>query len=307
MFDPKSVKKIDIHAHALAFPEYAPFYKPGDPTSQWICAEDLIEMYDRLGIETGVLLPIVSAEGQLTPITTEMTKYLVDKYPDRFEWFCGVDPRAFPNSPDSDLVSLINHYKALGAKGVGEITTPLNIDDPRMYNLFAACAKCDMPAIIHINFTLDKLYGMYDDLGLPRIEKLLADMPDLKLIGHSTVFWTEISGDVTEASRGQYPKTPVTEGGRIVALMRKYPNLYCDISAGSGHGAMMRDPDFTARFIEEFSDRILYGCDICFATNTHPFPFVDFLEQMVADGNISEENYRKLVRENAIRILKLDK
>ena len=53
MFDPKSVKKIDIHAHVLAFPEYTPFYRPGDPKSQWICAEDLIEMYDRLGIETG--------------------------------------------------------------------------------------------------------------------------------------------------------------------------------------------------------------------------------------------------------------
>ena len=110
MFDPRSVKKIDIHAHALAFPEYTPFYKPGDPKSQWICAEDLIGMYDRLGIEAGVLLPIVSAEGQISPITTEMTKYIVDKYPGRFEWFCCVDPRAFPNAPDSDLVPFIEHY-----------------------------------------------------------------------------------------------------------------------------------------------------------------------------------------------------
>ncbi len=307
MFDPKSVKKIDIHAHATAFPEYYPPHSPGDPNFRWIDAEQLIEIYDRLGIERGVLLPLASAEGQTSPMTSEACKYLVDKHPDRFDWFCCVDPRAFPNTADGNLAMLINHYKSLGAKGVGEITALLDADDPKILNLFAACQACDMPAIIHISHTREKGYGIYDDLGLPRIEKLLAAFPGLKLIGHSTVFWTEISGDVTEATRAQYPNTPVAEGGRIVELMRRYPNLYCDVSAGSGHNAMMRDPDFTARFIEEFSDRILYGCDICFATNQHPFPFVDFLEQMVHDGKISEENYRKLVRENAIRTLKLNK
>lgn len=307
MFDPKSVKKIDIHAHAVAFPEYYPPHKPGDPDLRWVDARQLLGLYDRLGIETGVLLPLVSPEGQTAPMTSEACKYLADKYPDRFDWFCCVDPRAFPNTDDGDLAMLINHYKSLGAKGVGEITALLDADDPKLRNLFAACAACDMPAIIHISHTYEKGYGIYDDLGLPRIERLLADFPDLKLIGHSTVFWTEISGDVTEQTRFSYPNTPIAEGGRIVELMRRYPNLYCDISAGSGHNAMMRDPAFTARFFEEFSDRILYGCDICMPTNAHPFPFADFLEKMVADGKLSEETYRKLVRENAIRILKLDK
>ena len=69
---------------------------------------------------------------------------------------------------------------------------------------------------------------------------------------------------------------------------------------------MMRDEEFTAQFIEKFSDRILYGCDICHAFNEHPFPFQSFLLRMVDEGKISEENYVKIIRENAIRVLKLE-
>ena len=91
----------------------------------------------------------------------------------------------------------------------------------------------------------------------------------------------------------------------MAQLLREYPGLYCDLSAGSGSNALMRDPDYAARFIEEFSDRILYGCDICAATNTFPFAFAEFLEKMLDDGMISPENYRKIVRENAVRLLGL--
>jgi len=68
----------------------------------------------------------------------------------------------------------------------------------------------------------------------------------------------------------------------------------------------MRDPDFTERFIVEFSDRILYGCDICQNFNRHQYDFNNFLTQMRRDGRISEENYYKFVRGNAIRLLGLE-
>ena len=67
----------------------------------------------------------------------------------------------------------------------------------------------------------------------------------------------------------------------------------------------MRDPDYAARFIEEFSDRILYGCEICSTKNKHPFVFDEFLTDMRKSGAISDENYKKIVRENAIKLLKL--
>ena len=134
--------------------------------------------------------------------------------------------------------------------------------------------------------------------------EMLKKHPNMKVLGHSQVFWSEISADVTEEIRSRYPRGKVTEG-RISALMREYGNLYCDLSAGSGANALMRDPDFAAKFIEEFSDRILYGCDICSVENKKAYEFDAFLSEMRESGMISEENYRKIVRENAVKLLKL--
>ena len=146
--------------------------------------------------------------------------------------------------------------------------------------------------------------GIVDELGLYRLEKMLAKHPKLKILGHSQPFWAEIGSDATNENRGGAPKGKVNEG-RLIELLRKYPNLCCDCSAGSGANALMRDREYAARFIEEFADRLYYGCDICAASNTHPFPFADFLDDMRAAGEISEENYRKLVRENAVKLLGL--
>lgn len=302
----KDLKKIDVHAHAAYFHDYYPPSRADRPYAVFIGAEQLLEMYDRLGVEKGILLPISSPEGQISPMTSESCKALADRYPDRFYWFCNVDPRAYNDNASCDLTYILRHYQSLGAKGVGEITAHIDADDPKMFNLFAACQATDMPIIIHVAPTRTSGYGMYDDLGLPRLEKALKTFPNLKIIGHSQAFWSEISGDVTEELRGKYPTGPVVPGGRVVELMRRYPNLYCDLSAGSGHNALMRDEAFATAFIEEFSDRILFGCDICHAYNEHPFGFRVFLERMLDEGKISEQSYCRIVRENAIRILKLD-
>jgi len=156
------------------------------------------------------------------------------------------------------------------------------------------------------------MYGIIDELGLPRIEKMLKKHKDMILLGHSQCFWSEISAENNPAIRTGYAKGKVTDG-TLARLMRECENLYCDLSAGSGANAMMRDPEYAARFIEEFADRILYGCDICYIRedgslqDAHPVKFDAFLTEMRESGAISEVNYRKIVRENAIRLLKLEK
>lgn len=301
----KNIKKIDIHAHATPFKEFYPSISD-DPKDVWVSTEEVIKLYDDLNIEKGVLLPLTAADGQASPITSEECKFLSDKYSDRFYWFCGVDPRARPNSVDGDLDRFIKHYKNLGAKGVGEITSLLYADDPKLYNLFAACERNDMPIIIHVATSLNWGYGIYDDIGLPRLEKILSDFPKLKVLGHSHGFWCELSSDLTPQNRNDGQTSKVKDNNRILELFRKYPNLYGDLSAGSGAGALMRDEEFAAKFIEEFSDRLLYGCDLCLAHQTFPYDFNAFLEGMLEKGTLSPENYKKLVRDNAIRILKLD-
>ena len=79
----KSIKKIDIHAHGTAFPQYL-------PSKQWVgrfCSGDqTIAFYDKLNIEKGVLLPVSSPEAFVSPMTSENCKFIADQYPDRF---CG--------------------------------------------------------------------------------------------------------------------------------------------------------------------------------------------------------------------------
>ena len=297
----EQIKKIDVHAHVTAFKEYTPNVYGTNET--FLSAEQMINFYDKLNIEKGVLLPIISPEAQVTGFSNEATKYTVDKNPDRFVWFCNVDPRSCTNSKDSNLGYMLEHFMALGARGVGELTSNLYADDEKTDNLFGFCAELGLPVTIHIAPEPCGYYGIIDDRGLPRIEKMLKKHPKLKIFGHSQCFWSEI-GENTEQNRSTYVSGKV-KNGRIPDLLRKYENLFCDLSAGSGANALMRDREHAALFIEEFSDRLMYGCDICLPSQTFPFDFDDFLTSMRVSGEISKTNYRNLVRENAIRLLNL--
>jgi len=88
--------------------------------------------------------------------------------------------------------------------------------------------------------------------------------------------------------------------------MREYGNLSCDLSAGSGANALMRDPENAVAFLTEFQDRIYYGCDICASVNTHPFVFREFFDGLRESGAIEESVYRKVSRGNCARLLGLE-
>lgn len=298
----KDIKKIDVHAHAVPWPEYSPEYL-GLNSKKPSADELFTEYYGKLNVEKCVLLPGVSPEGATALTTPEMMKYLADRDPNRLLWFCNVDPRMLSNSADAKLSHLLEHYKSIGAKGVGELTCNLYADDPFMENLFYHCAELDLPVTIHIAPARGGYYGIADDLGLPRIERMLKKYPKLKIFGHSQPFWSEI-GENNDEIRNTYASGKV-KNGRLPALLRECENLYCDLSAGSGANALMRDREHAAAFIEEFSDRLMYGCDICLHGQTFPFAFDAFLTSMRESGEISEENYYKLVRGNAERILGL--
>lgn len=293
-------KKIDIHAHSVSHMEYE-YRRVIEVT-----AEDLIEIYDKIGVEKGNLMPILSPEAHGLVITNGDICATVHKYPDRFFWFCNVDPRCICNMPDTDLRDMLAFYKGLGAKGMGELTANLYADDPFIDNLFSCCEDLDMPVTIHIGPTRYGCYGIVDEIGLPRIEKMLKKHPKLKIFGHSQPFWAEIDANVTSENRNDYPTGPVTEGA-LARLLRENENLYCDMSACSCYNAMTRDPDYSYRFIEEFGDRMMFGIDHCKPTNHHTYLLCKWLDESAMKGCISEKNYRGICRENAIRILKLDK
>ena len=288
---------IDIHVHS----SLRPLIWNGKATHA--TPEQLIERYDKLGIEKGVLLPSVSPECAYQLRTTEEMISICEKYPDRFIPFCNVDPRQLSNSPFSELVKLLSYYKDKGCKGIGEITANLPFTNPMVQNLFKAAEEMKMPLTFHIAPQLGNFYGLYDEIGLPGLEYSLSKFPDLIFLGHSQPFWAEIGVLEKPGDRYGYPKYPVRKEGTVPKLMRQYKNLYGDLSAGSGYNALARDPDYAVEFLNEFQDRLLFGTDIC-APDT-PTPLVDFLIKLKEEKKISEEVFNKIARENAIKLLNL--
>ncbi len=301
----KKLKKIDMHVHVIDDAEGALLRTTGDT---FCTPAEILEIYESIGVERGVILTAMSPECADERNTNREIYQIVKNDPAHFSWFCGIDPRFYTNSTQTDFSAILNHYKALGAKGVAELTCNLYFDDPLLMNLFSHCEKCEMPVTIHIGSLGGGDYGVVDELGLPRLEKVLKAFPNLQIIGHSQKFWSEISADVTEENRGGAPGGKVVLGGRVPELLRKYKNLTADLSAGSGFNAMRRDPEFSYGFLEEFSDQLYFATDICSPENAKQPIRVGlsaFLDDAMEQGKISYEAYEKICRKNAEKLLGL--
>ncbi len=82
-------------------------------------------------------------------------------------------------------------------------------------------------------------------------------------------------------------------------LFDTYPNLYGDLSAGSGNNAITRDMEWGREFLIRRADRLLFGTDYLGVGQN--VPQLDSLEKF----NLPEEVMKKINRSNAERVLGL--
>lgn len=294
---------IDCHVHAV---EEAPCPRAIDGLQPISTPEQLIEIYDQHGIEQAVILPIGSPDSTNFVQSNEEVLRMAKRHPGRFIPFCNLDPRSMFNHPGADLEYVLKYYRDKGCKGIGEVTVNLPIDDPRVENLFAAAEAAGLALTFHLATRIGRIYGLEVDKGLGKLEKALQKYPNLKFFAHSQTFWAEMDANLPEAERGGYPKGKITEEGAVPKLMRRYPNLYGDMSAGSGCNALARDEDYAVKFLTEFQDRLMFGTDICAPLQADLcLNLTRLLKKLRAENRISEEVFRKVARENIIRILDL--
>lgn len=289
---------IDIHTHTIRL-----YDERQKGICRWTNPEELLSMWDDLGIVRGVVLPLVHHEiGEILQ-TNENVLDIYNQYPDRIIPFCNFDVRYWYNSPTTDYSKSLEHYKSLGCKGVGEYVSNVWWDDDRSLNFLSQVEQAGLPLLFHVASADRGMYGLVDEVGLPRLEKVLKLFPKLQFIGHSMAFWSAISGDANAENWMGYPEGPVTPGGALPRLMRTYDNLWADISAGSGNNALVRDFDFGCQFMEEFQDRVLFGTDICQCPQQ-----VDQVETMnrgLREAKLSQEAYEKISHLNAEKLLGL--
>ena len=211
--------KIDVHAHAVhtTFTDIDICHLP--------TPESVLARYDQAGIEKGMLLPLVSAEARNLMSTTEQVMDIAKEFPGRFFFAMGLDPRMMGHSVNADFGKLIEAYKALGAKAVGEVTGNLYFDCPLYDNMLAQCAEHDIPVTIHISPELGWSYGVVDEPGLHRLEKMLKKYPKLRLFGHSTALWAHMSAGTTVEDMKKYPEPGKIVPGRLWELFEKYEDI----------------------------------------------------------------------------------
>lgn len=294
---------IDAHSHVLANPRIK--YMSGSST--FMSAEDQISLMNRLGIDKAVILPMSNPE--ILPEYQGLDEVLgiCNRYPGRFIPFCNVDPRlmgAMLNVDAGHFEFVLNQYKEAGCKGLGEISAKIFWDDSRVLNLLEACSRVGFPVTFHTSTPDTGDYGLIDNIGFPRFEKVLRRFPNLIFFGHSQAFWAEISGDVSAQDKISYPTGTIKPDGAVPRLMRKYKNLYADISANSGLGAFTRDEAFAFDFIAEFNDRIVFGLDYCLLNNERNH--IQWLKKALDQSNISQQAFDNIMYKNISRILNLN-
>ena len=293
---------IDIHCHVGLMP--IPVLKGKQVLSS---SGQMLKFYKKNEIEKGVILPVVNCGYLGTSQSMAEILLICKKHPGKFTSFMNIDPKADWYTPTTDLGELMRFHKDRGMKGIGEIMTNLHFLDPFIQNLFKYAEEGKLPVLFHISPQLGVPgnYGIYDEAGLPFLERCLQIFPKLTFIGHSQAFWAEMSTGGTSGDRYGYPKGKIQKEGAVPKLLRKYGNLHADLSAGSGFNALSRDVDYAVEFINEFQDRLYFGADICCPDGISELPLCGLLKGLKADGRISADVFNKVAKGNAKKLLKI--
>lgn len=218
----------------------------------------------------------------------------VERAPDKFILGYAPDPRR-PEAIDQ-LEAAVEIY---GVRIYGELKLRMMYDNPDALRMFRFCGKKGLPVLVHIDYEFDTgvkyprpnwWYGG----GIETFERAIKACPNTIFLGHAPGFWSHISGDDRFDKVG-YPSGKVLPGGKIIDLLRTYPHLYGDLSAGSGINALKRDPEFAKDFLLEFQERLLYARD-CF-DNVHQ----EFLNSLGLPENV----LAKIYSQNALKLVPL--
>jgi predicted TIM-barrel fold metal-dependent hydrolase len=140
-----------------------------------------------------------------------------------------------------------------GALGIGEQKFSLDVESDATRMICELAQAYSVPVLLHFQ------HEMYN-LGFDRFYKVLEKYPKVNFIGHAQTWWANIDKHHAD-QKVLYPKGKVTPGGLTDKYLSDYPNIFGDMSAGSGLNSMTRDEDHARGFLDRHRDKLLYGSD----------------------------------------------
>lgn len=254
-----SLPVIDMHSHAYATTDAE--------LARWVA------LLRELNIQKTIIL---------TAATGAKFDSLFDvysRYGDLFEVWCGFDYSGIESSdwPARGVAELERCFKK-GARGVGELGDKgygelysyprtgqgIHIDDGRVKPLLQKCASLQMPVTIHVaepQWMYEKMDSTND--GLMNAYTWRVDTTGPGFLNHDQLIVT------LENAVRQNPATTFiachfanceSDLSRLSVLLKKYSNLYADISARFGETTAI--PRFMKSFYHKHADKLLYGTDM---------------------------------------------
>jgi uncharacterized protein len=267
---------IDIHQH----------------THYWGRADADLRQHQRaLGVTKTVLLPAGSQYGlEADCYGNDSCLRLVKKYPQQFVFFAN----ELPDLPETKQV--LEKYLKLGALGIGEQKFQVECDSKHIELIATIARAYRVPVLLHFQ------HNKYNT-GFERFYKVLEKFPQVNFIAHAQTWWGNI-GQLKDQT-DLYPQGPVVPGGLSDKWLGDYPNLYGDLSAGSGLRALLRDEEFTRGLLARHQDKLLYGSD-CQDVDTQSdkccgIRTLDTIRRLAPDKTA----VRKILFNNAKRVLRI--
>jgi len=253
--------------------------------------DQLITHQKALGVTTTILLPAGSLYGLDAECGGNQTVLdLSAERPKEFLFFANELPDLPQARPE------IESYLKQGAIGIGEQKFRVPSDSPHFHLIAEIAREYGVPILMHIQ------HDRYNT-GIQNLHKTLEKFPDVNFIGHAQTWWANV--DKNHKQEELYPTTKVTPGGITDRLLGDYPNIYGDLSAGSGLNFWKRDEDHAKAFIQRHQDKLMYGTDCNDTIGRGLGCDGAQIQAYIRRFSPSKKIERKLLYENAKKLLKL--
>jgi uncharacterized protein len=253
--------------------------------------QDLIRHQKAMGVTTTVLLPAGRYYGLDAQCGGNQSVLdLATSHCQSFLFFANELPYL------KEAPAVIVDYLKRGAVGIGEQKFRVLADSAYLDRMAGIARDYKVPILLHF---WDGDYNM----ELQRFRKILEKFPSVNFIGHAQSWWGHIDKNHNPAV--MYPKGPVTPGGLTDRLLTDYPNMFGDLSAGSGLNALTRDRAHTQQFFQRHQDKLLFGSDcqdtFGYGANCTGAQILQAVRELCPDKNAE----RKILYANAAKLLRL--